>query len=213
MVLSRKIKDRIQRKYSDKEISPQNLSTDCDAKSHASHKQEVARDDTQDEAQPLLSDRSHAPVFAVVNEIAPFISEIDPENPRSRTFKRHVILASASAVAFAIFLTNMLATTVLVSQHPDHIITRGDCTTTPIINTTLHVVINVLSSTLLAISNLCMQLLASPTRTEVDNAHRKSKPIYLDIGIPSYNNLWHIHPMRRIAWCMLGLSSLPLHFW
>lgn len=206
------IRDRIQRDRSDEENSLHNLSADCDTESRCSHERDMAKDGTEDEAQPLLSDRSHAPVFAAVNDIAPFIPAIDLDNLRSRAFKRHVILASASVTAFAVFLINVLAMTILVTQHPDNIITWGDCSNIPIINTALHVIINVLSSTLLATSNLCMQFLASPTRGEVDNAHGESKPFYFDIGIPSFTNLWRIYPKRRIAWCTLYISCLPLHF-
>jgi len=55
-----------------------------------------------------------------------------------------------------------------------------------------------------------MQRLAAPTRAEVDDAHAKKK--WVDIGIPSIKNLLFIEKERVILWLLLGLSSLPLHF-
>lgn len=46
-----------------------------------------------------------------------------------------------------------------------------------------HITVNVLSTTLLAGSNYCMQCLSSPTRADVDAAHARGS--YLDIGILS----------------------------
>jgi len=77
------------------------------------------------------------------------------------------------------------------------------------INTTVHLVINILSSILLGASNYTMQILTAPTRIEVDRAHSKST--WPDIGIPSTRNLGHISRKRLICWLCLGLSSAPLH--
>lgn len=54
-----------------------------------------------------------------------------------------------------------------------------------------------------------MQVLAAPTRQEVDRAHARNR--WLDIGVPSVRNLWHISPYRAVVWWILGLSSIPLH--
>lgn len=66
----------------------------------------------------------------------------------------------------------------------------GSCTTTKNLGFWLHLVINVLSTLLLGASNYSMQCLSSPTRSEVDEAHRKHQ--WLDIGVPSVRNLKRI---------------------
>ena len=54
-----------------------------------------------------------------------------------------------------------------------------------------------------------MQRLASPTRRELDKAHKKHK--WLDIGVPSFRNLFFINKWRSLGWVVLAASSLPLH--
>lgn len=49
----------------------------------------------------------------------------------------------------------------------------GSCATTKSWTTGLHLLINVLSTILLAAGNYCMQCLASPSRGQVDAAHSK----------------------------------------
>lgn len=76
-------------------------------------------------------------------------------------------------------------------------------------STVLHVVLNVLSTLLLSASNYAMQVLSSPTRAECIKAHEKDS--WLDIGIPSLRNVLFVSRHRRILWCVLALSSVPLH--
>lgn len=88
----------------------------------------------------------------------------------------------------------------------------GDCGSTSRIGFWLHLIINGLSTLLLGASNYSMQCLASPTRSEIDKAHRKC--IWLDIGTPSVRNLRWISWSRVGLWWMLAMSSIPLHlFW
>lgn len=54
-----------------------------------------------------------------------------------------------------------------------------------------------------------MQLLVSPTRREVDQAH--SNKSWVDIGVPSVRNLRFISFKRVVLWSLLALSSIPLH--
>lgn len=72
-----------------------------------------------------------------------------------------------------------------------------------------HLFINVLSTLLLSGCNYCMQCLSAPSRREVDQAHRSARA--LDIGIPTIRNFYSIDRRRTVVWCLLGLSSLPLH--
>lgn len=76
-------------------------------------------------------------------------------------------------------------------------------------NTALHVLINALSTMLLAGSNYTMQVLSSPTRQDVDVAHARGQ--WLDIGVLSPRNLRLIPRKRAALWYTLALSSIPLH--
>lgn len=73
----------------------------------------------------------------------------------------------------------------------------------------LHLIINILSTLLLGASNYSMQCLSSPTRSEIDKAHRQK--LWLDIGVPSVRNLRRISASRIALWWLLAASSIPLH--
>jgi len=88
-------------------------------------------------------------------------------------------------------------------------IQEGSCQKTKTLSLWLHLAINVLSTILLSASNYCMQCLSSPTREEVDKAHRKR--VWLDIGVPSVRNLHQISWYRIALWYALALSGIPLH--
>lgn len=85
----------------------------------------------------------------------------------------------------------------------------GDCGKTRRISAGAHVVINILSTLLLATSNACMQSLNAPTRSEIDKAHERG--IWLDIGTQSLRNFRYLPFKRGILYLMLGASSIPLH--
>lgn len=85
----------------------------------------------------------------------------------------------------------------------------GSCQKTKNLSLWLHLAINALSTLLLSASNYTMQCLSSPTREEVDKAHRQQ--VWLDIGIPSVRNLRRISWCRIILWWLLALSGIPLH--
>ena len=88
----------------------------------------------------------------------------------------------------------------------------GDCNSTSRLGFWLHLIINGLSTLLLGASNYSMQCLSSPTRSEIDRAHRKC--VWLDIGTPSVKNLRRISWSRIVLWWALAISSIPLHlFW
>jgi hypothetical protein len=76
-------------------------------------------------------------------------------------------------------------------------------------STAYHVLINLASTILLTSSNYCMQVLCSPTREEVDQAHRHIQ--WLNLGVLSPHNLRHVTVRRILLFWTLGLSSVPLH--
>ena len=86
---------------------------------------------------------------------------------------------------------------------------QGSCKKTKDMSLWLHLAINALSTLLLGASNYTMQCLSSPTREEINAAHRKHK--WLDIGVPSLRNLKHISRGKLILWCLMALSSVPIH--
>lgn len=65
-------------------------------------------------------------------------------------------------------------------------------------NTLLHILINALSTILLAGSNYTMQVLSSPTRQDVDSAHANRDR--LEIGLLSPRNLREIPGKRVVLW-------------
>lgn len=86
---------------------------------------------------------------------------------------------------------------------------EGSCRTSQTLDTALHVIINILSTVLLASSNYGIQCLSAPTRTQVDEAHKSGS--WLDIGILSVRNICKLPVKQRVLWLLLVLSSVPLH--
>ncbi len=133
---------------------------------------------------------------------------------RARWQKSVLWFCAGSLVSFVANLTF----TIWAVSRPGSKIRNGvgvlseatSCSQAKIINTAVHVLINVLSTILLAGSNYCMQCLSAPTREQVDKAHRQSR--WVDIGVPSIRNLFETASRGNvILWVLLSLSSLPLH--
>ncbi|CAG7945628.1 unnamed protein product [Penicillium nalgiovense] len=141
-------------------------------------------------------------------------------NPRSsgwlKTRALHawrVTIASGALAALVILLINIITIAVICAKYPMSgngvAFYTGSCETTKVVTTVAHLIINILSTILLAYSNFAMQCLNSPTRAEVDAAHAKQH--WLNIGTPSIRNLFFISRSKLCLWLVLGLSSLPLH--
>jgi hypothetical protein len=88
-------------------------------------------------------------------------------------------------------------------------IQQGDCKTAKRVNLWLHLLINVLSTTLLAGSNAFIQAFSSPTREEIDRAHAQGK--WLHIGIINLRNFAHISWRKWSVCIVLAASSIPFH--
>ncbi|KAI9040140.1 uncharacterized protein KD926_008584 [Aspergillus affinis] len=86
---------------------------------------------------------------------------------------------------------------------------NGQCSRSSHWATGLHAVINVLSTMLLGASNYVMQSLGAPSRTDIDQAHAKSR--WLDIGTSSFRNFTVMDIRRKILWALLLISSTPIH--
>lgn len=85
----------------------------------------------------------------------------------------------------------------------------GPCDKAERVSIGTHLLINVLSSALLAASNCGMQLVSAPSRELIDTAHAQRK--WVDIGVQSMRNLRGMDWRRCTLWVLLLLSSLPLH--
>lgn len=89
------------------------------------------------------------------------------------------------------------------------IIRDGDCRDAKKLSLWLHFAINVFSTMLLGASNYCMQCLSCPTRQDINKAHAQKE--WLNIGVSSIRNLRKISWKRIVLWCLLAITSLPLH--
>ncbi|KEQ80063.1 hypothetical protein M438DRAFT_386109 [Aureobasidium pullulans EXF-150] len=143
------------------------------------------------------------------------INALDSLPERKSWFKSgwRVGATSAAALATLSLALNLIAT-VFISKHSKFTagissIYTGNCEMVEKYDTWIHLAINVVSTALLSGSNYCMQVLCAPNRKEVDDAHARKR--YMDIGVPSSRNLTLIRKEKLLLWCLLGLSSLPLH--
>jgi hypothetical protein len=84
-----------------------------------------------------------------------------------------------------------------------------DCGSVRTWGTLLHLLINIVSTLLLATSSYAMQCLGSPTRREIDRVHDKGK--CMNIGVPSIGNVIRMSPRRLLLWLLIFWSSLPIH--
>ena len=157
--------------------------------------------------------------YATRKQLSLWFPGADPDREVAQTFrtwssKRSVVLTTCSIVSAIVFITNIIGTIIFKTKYAGDgdlgTLYRGDCTIFSRLDLGLHLVTNLLSTLLTGSSNLCMQLLAVPTRAEVDKAHEKYK--WLDIGVPSLRNLGSIAYSRRVLWALLALSSALLQF-
>ncbi|KAL2292348.1 hypothetical protein FJTKL_09334 [Diaporthe vaccinii] len=77
------------------------------------------------------------------------------------------------------------------------------------LNTVLHLIINILSSLVLASTNFFMQVLNAPSRAELDSAHERGS--WLDVGVPSPRNVFRVSLFKTTMWLLFFLSSIPIH--
>lgn len=89
------------------------------------------------------------------------------------------------------------------------IIFDGKCSTSNRLDLFLQFVINIFSTCVLASSNFFMQIVSSPTRKELDHAHRSLHS--LEIGVSSFKNLGALSWFKILAWAGLFLTSVPIH--
>lgn len=137
----------------------------------------------------------------------------DPDD-QSSTFRgwRKAVIAAAAVAGFVLAINTVFVIVTLVKFDTDEgvgIIYSGDCGLVKRWDTSLHLLINVLGTALLAASSFTMQCLSSPTRSEVDKAH--AKRVSLEIGLASFYNLFYVKWWKAVTWLLLCLSTMPLH--
>ena len=112
-----------------------------------------------------------------------------------------------------VLLFNIICAIVAAAAGDPHdgiaTIYTGKCVFASRLTTGLQLLVNVLSSALLGASSYCLQRLVSPTREEIDKAHKRGKS--LDVGVLSLRNLPNISRRRLAVWILLATSSMPLH--
>lgn len=86
---------------------------------------------------------------------------------------------------------------------------QATCQTASGLNIFLHLALNVFGTLILASSNFFMQLVAAPSRAELDRAHQKWR--WVDIGIPTVRNFASLSGFKRASWLVLMASSVPIH--
>ncbi|XHG01953.1 hypothetical protein AWENTII_005319 [Aspergillus wentii] len=122
-------------------------------------------------------------------------------------------IASGAMTGAIVLLANIITLAVIYGRFDvaDHSITffTGSCKTASTVTTVAHVIINILSTILLAASNFSMQCLASPTRKEVNQAHSNRR--WLSIGTPNIRNIVFVSKSKALLWLILAASSFPLH--
>lgn len=118
---------------------------------------------------------------------------------------------SVTVGCFAIVLLGILGRSIVEagSLSKAWLFYEGDCEQSDRINLFLHLLLNIVSTLIIASSNFFMQVLNSPTREEVDRAHAKNR--WLEIGVPSIGNIFHVSMFKTIAWVLFNLSSVPIH--
>lgn len=158
--------------------------------------------------------------YGSVKLLEPWFPKINPEHSRAKTWRtwktrREVVLWGCFiAVSFVCLINFSVATWAWVrfGTTSDDVVElyQEDCAIVKRSDVLAHIVINVLGTLLLGASNLTLQLLVTPTRDEVDEAHAKGT--WFDIEIPSLRNLWGISRFRAMLWCILAVTSIPIHF-
>ena len=133
----------------------------------------------------------------------------EPRSPVSKLLGRRKdlrgtfgVLACACSAAF-VLLVNALTTIAVVVRHGvgtegRHTLYEGECKIANMLDTVLHLFINILSTGLLGCSNYSMQCLSAPTRKEIDTAH--SKGLWLDVRILSTRNLRRVEKKRVVMY-------------
>jgi len=134
----------------------------------------------------------------------------DPARPGHLLKKMIGIGLTIAAVVFVINLAVLIwALTRSKTIYGSSTFYSGDCATSRHISFAISLLINLLSTLLLAASNNAGQYVSSPTRAEIDRAHDSGQWLY--VGSFSFRNLRYIGWKRSLLWLGFMCTSFPLH--
>jgi len=142
----------------------------------------------------------------------------DKSSPEQNKTSSHgswrVTVLLGAAIAVSVLIVNVAVLTWASHQGQDDpgvaTVFTGPCARSKTITLWADLAVNVLSTLLLSASNNCAQLVAAPTRREIDKAHERRE--WLEVGVQSFRNLGYLPRWRGAIWLLLFLSSIPLHF-
>lgn len=127
-------------------------------------------------------------------------------------WRRTAVINTIAVTIFTLFVAILLAWSSSRSDggiDSNLIFFAGDCARSSSLNLWLHLLLNACSTGVIASSNFFMQVLSSPTRREVDKAHREK--IALGIGVQSLSNLFYVAWFKGVSWLLFFASSFPIH--
>jgi hypothetical protein len=159
---------------------------------------------------PILRQAFHA-VSEVITQLE---TKVQERMRHSRYYGWRMGIVFGSTMSALVLCCNIIVIVVassLGTKRSDNFvdIMQGDDVSISRWSTAFHIMINLFSTILLAASNYTMQVLCSPTRSDLDAAHGQGH--WLDIGLLSLRNLRYL-PRGRIALgLLLAFSSIPLH--
>ncbi|KAI1269145.1 hypothetical protein F5Y18DRAFT_373760 [Xylariaceae sp. FL1019] len=189
--------------------------SDTSSSQNAGDKPQLSSPNTKSSLVPHISPLRGNSFLEKIN-FASLFSHISGKRKGSYKFglsKRDRALLLQVTLIVAVFITNLTILLYASLRYPAvngvGLLYSGDCGTIQTANRWLHLLINVLSTAMLSSSSYCIQLQASPTRADVDKAHKRDK--WVDIGAPSLRNLRYIGRWRLLSCVVLLLSSLPIH--
>ena len=157
-------------------------------------------------AAPLieLTRRIREPIYGLENPIpGPQLEKAQLQKKSIRYIALAVFVLLCFNIAVTIGLVLRFGATKGVST-----LYVGRCKTVARIDLGLHLANNALSTALVLASNYVMQLLNSPSRKQVYEAHAKGK--WLCIGVPSIDNATRVGWNKGQLWLFLGISAIPL---
>ncbi|KAI9369945.1 hypothetical protein BJX61DRAFT_545098 [Aspergillus egyptiacus] len=142
--------------------------------------------------------------------------DVNNSEKKSHWIKGVNICAYISSAVLLINVVFLIVAATLASKNRDvvdltgfRVIYDGSCTLSKRWDLVLHLIINILSTTILAASNYTMQALVAPSREEVDKRHKQGK--WLDVGTPSIRNLFVVGRYRAFLWFVLLVTATPFH--
>ncbi len=127
--------------------------------------------------------------------------------------KRSHMLSIQSTLAAIVVITNISLTIWATGAHkPEQgtgTLWTGNCSQISWLNSSTHLLLNILSSLFLGAGNYCTQILVAPSRAEVNRAHAQGR--FLDIGTPSLFNLRFIKFQRALICGLIVVVTMVLH--